>query len=293
MFLVGSAALNFKFDNWRRPKDFDYIATELEYQNFCEEFKGCISERRDKKRGKIIFLSGVPYEFELCGLAESTNLLYEYMSQKKLDMATPDIILMMKMSHRFLKNSPHFLKTINDIKALKDMGIVMPDFAKTWLPIREKETYDYGHPNLNQSKKEFFKDDFYVYDHDTLHLAVKLYDKPAYDYFKPDKNEVKVSRALFDAAPDNVKLASVYEEACVLALERHQIPNSFKPAPENSFKIALEKVCTSITSGWWRDFAYDSYFLVLDMFKELGYNKYVRDFFKAKRKGILKPHGDN
>ncbi len=222
-------------------------------------------------------------------------MLYDYISKTGKNYAEPDVCLMLKMSHRYLKNSPHFKKTILDIQALKKAGVTLPDFAKDWLPIREKETYDYGHPKLNQSKQSFFKDDFYVYDHDTLHLAVALYNKPAYEYFKPDTNEVNVSKKLFFAQHQEIKLASVYEESCVLALERHQIPNNFAPNPRKSFEMALEKVCTSITSGWWREFAHDNYFSVLELYARLGSKKYVNDFFIAKRAKLLKPHvkGEN
>ncbi len=292
MFLIGSAALYLHSPslNWRYPKDFDYIATELEFKQVCESKGDKFTKIKEKKRGFIAFEGEKPYEFEICGKAESTNLLYEYMRDERMYNATPDVCLMLKMSHRYLKNSPHFLKTMKDIIALKKLGAKLPEFAKEWLPIRERETYDYHHPVLNQSKVDFFKDTFYVYDHDTIHLAVKLGDKPAYESIKKDKAEVNVSKKLFMGAPLETKLATVYEESCVLALERHQIPNDFKPHPGKSFEIALEKVCTSISSGWWREFAYDNYFQVLEMFRELGEHKYVKDFFKAKQNKILKPH---
>ncbi len=82
---------------------------------------------------------------------------------------------------------------------------------------------------------------------------------PAYKLFQADGAEVKVDRAKWNLRSDEDKLASVIEEAYVLALERHQIPNDFKPSPDESFKIALEKVCTSIASGWWREWAWEHY----------------------------------
>ena len=62
----------------------------------------------------------------------------------------------------------------------------------------------------------------------------------------------------------------------VLALERHQIPNDFRPHPKKSFDMALMKVCTSITSGWFREWAWENYDQVQGLF-----NPAYVDWFKA------------
>jgi hypothetical protein len=68
-----------------------------------------------------------------------------------------------------------------------------------------------------------------------------------------------VDRDKWDNLDYETKLNSVIEEATVLALERSQIPFRGKVDPHRSFLIALEKVCTSISSGWWREFAWENY----------------------------------
>ncbi len=195
-----------------------------------------------------------------------------------------------KCSHRFKKNSPFFEKTMRDYHVLKGMGCKVED--KQFLELRERETYTESHPSLMKSKKDFFSGDQvkYVYDHDSIHQAVKQGERPAYDYFKPETTDVMVSRKLFEALPLNIRLNSVLEETYVLALERSQIPHGDRINPEQSFKIALMKVCTSITSGWWRAFAYDHYYTVHNMYRQAGLDDYVDRFEAGLASGVVKPY---
>jgi hypothetical protein len=137
-----------------------------------------------------------------------------------------DVVYTLKMSHRYLKDSPHFLKTMRDIKLLRSFGAKIPECLKEWFVVREKETYHYQHPNLNRDKKEFFNTVGveYTYDHDSIHEAVRLFDKPAYTYFKPDEKEVWCSKDLFFNCDSSVRLAAVLEESSVLAIERSLVP---------------------------------------------------------------------
>jgi hypothetical protein len=67
----------------------------------------------------------------------------------------------------------------------------------------------------------------------------------------------------------------------VLALERAIIPNETEV--NKAFDIALEKVCTSITSGWFREYAYNNYFKV----KELYHDSFVDKFNSALMEGEI------
>jgi len=130
---------------------------------------------------------------------------------------------------------------------------------------------------------------FYVYPHDDIHAIVALNELPAFNYFKEDAAEVKCSKEKFFKCDESIRLAAVYEESCVLALERHQIPNNFSPSPEKSFLISLEKVCSGITSGWFREYAYDNYDKVLDLYHKRGKSDYVDRFSKAIQSERIKP----
>jgi hypothetical protein len=53
-----------------------------------------------------------------------------------------------------------------------------------------------------------------------------------------------------------------------------------------SFMMALQKVCTSITSGWWRSFAWEHYW---DAVKQYD-NTYVERFKQGITTGQVKLH---
>ena len=202
--------------------------------------------------------------------------------------ANPSMCLAIKMSHRFKKNNPYFRKTMQHIRFLRNKDVHLTEYLYDIVKLREKETLNYNHPVLDTTKNKFFKDDFYVYDHDTIHEAVALLDRPAYTYYMKDGSQVMTSKEKFFALPKEIQLAGVYEETCVLALERSQIPNDFKNvSAEHSFMMALEKVCTSITSGWFREYAWENYHTVIAMYKKLGVTDYVKRF--KENQHILKP----
>ena len=198
-----------------------------------------------------------------------------------------DALYALKMTHKYLKNSPHFLKTMRDIQFMRLMGASIRPEYQEWFKHREKETYSYSHPKLNRSKKEFFNPNEgvqYVYDHDSIHMAVKTFDRPAYDYFKPNTSEVFTSKDLFFKQPEEIRIAAVLEETYVLALERSQIPFP-SVDPKWSFDKALEKVCTCITSGWFRAYSYDNYDLAQSKYDP----NYVNWLKAGVENGVVKP----
>lgn len=206
-------------------------------------------------------------------------------------IASPQLIYTLKMSHRYKKNSPHFLKTMRDIQSLRAQGFgVIPEVLQKWYKKRIKETYNYKHPKLMGVKKgEFFSDDgiSYVYDHDSIHEAVATMEKPAYSRFQPEGEEIGTSKEMFFAQPRAVQLLAVLEEAYVLSLERSIIPFGTKDDAEKrkyAFDMALSKVCTSITSGWFREFAWENF----DAVNELFDPEYVDRFFRAVDAGNVK-----
>ncbi len=150
---------------------------------------------------------------------------------------------------------------MRDIKYLRKYAI---NVGSDFIVAREKLTLG-SHPKLNVCKSEFFTDSVpYKYDHDSLHEAVKTLERPAYTYYMQDGADVMCDKGKWDNLPRLYKLLGVLEEASVLALERAVIPCGTDA--QRAFEIALEKVCTSITSGWFREFAWENYSTVLAMF---------------------------
>jgi hypothetical protein len=272
LLIVGSAAQK-RIVYTRQPRDTDLIAdldTATEYLRGMEctsiypiaGGKKLFGQRADREI----------FEIELAwpdSLAE--QLLFrtykdQNMFNKNIYWADLDTLYALKMSHRYLKNSPHFKKTMDDIRLLRQLGAKIPEDLRDWFKARERETYAYKLPSLNQSKDSFFQDK-YRYDHDSLHEAVKFNEHPAYHYFAEPGAEVKCSKALWDLCPLKIKLQAGVEESTVLALERSLIPHPGAWTEDYAFEFALGKVCTSITSGWFREFCWENYDQIMCLYK--------------------------
>lgn len=303
MLIIGSEAMRFYGLTNRQPKDMDVICTYEEYEkliSWCGGPNGDnviahypLSSKKfviKHKTGRGIIECEIAWPGsvaeELLQIVKENNLAHRY---GDVWIAFPEVQLTLKESHKYLKNNPHFLKTMKDIRYLRRRYEV-PECLKEWLVKREAETYDYAHPKLKQNKENFFdtKGVVYKYDHDSIHVAVATGDRPAYLEFKPEDEEVWCSKEMWDQCSEETKLAAVYEESCVLALERCLVPNEFsKATPDIAFRMALEKVCTSITSGWFREYAWENYFKVLAI-HDRDHGAYVDKFLSGLEKGIIK-----
>jgi hypothetical protein len=294
--LSGSSALKKFIFSWREPRDIDYIVTSSEYSDILSIHKEKIVATIPNKRGFTVHMLGsIPIEYEIAKDGNSTelllNILIGFYGKNNFSTLNPREIYTLKMSHRFLKNSPHFKKTMDDIILLRKLGFgEIPYYLKDWFKIREKETYDYNHPKLKKVGKDDFFDTAtginYEYDHDSIHESVAHFSRPAFTMIKDDPTDVFCSKEKFNSLPETLKLFTVLEEAYTLALERHQIPNHFTPDPRKSFEIALMKVCTSISSGWWREYAWENYYNVSSLYDE----GYIQKFQNGLKNGIVKPY---
>lgn len=304
MLIIGSVAANHHGVLTREPKDFDAIITFEELQTKLNWAKDNCEVKVSYPLGSnkwYAFIDGVHHEYEIAWPSSTGRDLLEHFDAVTGDKyATPSTLLALKLSHRYLKNSPHFLKTMRDIQSLRSLGVSIEGtwLGEVWLPEREKATYVYSHPKLKVSKEEFFSGDGidYIYDHDSIHLTQALMSRdsaplPAYTLYMADGEQVQTSKTSWDECPHKVKLYGVYEESCVLALERSQIPNNFTSSisPRKSFEIALMKVCTSITSGWFREWAWEHYDEVIALYESLGEGDYINRF--SDNCHMLKPYG--
>lgn len=311
MVFIGSTALRRHGISIDRPRlDQDLICTA---ETFIKWVKQCCADggqriikvepmrNGDKMYAKVVNSEEkvFVYEAELAwpdSLSEQlidllrTDATTQVDDYDGIEVLTPslDVLYMLKMSHRYLKNSPHFMKTMNDIHMLRARGCEIPKAYMKWYKARIKATYYYAHPKLNVQKKDFFADDNidYKYDHDSIHEAVKHLECPAYDKFKPAEAEVLTSKAMFFDMPLTWQLLATLEESYVLSLERAIIPFDLKTPEQrlNAFKTALMKVCTSITSGWFREFSWEHYHTVMAMYDQ----EYVERFYRAVDAGKVK-----
>src|SRR5271167_1508710 len=241
MILIGSTALAYRnqlanLASKLVTSDIDIICTVEEMQGFLEGKKPTLCYPINKGRKYIVKLGGIMYEFEPTWEGttgeELAHIVYDDHETMRVNHPTlgtvhiPSIHVLyaLKMSHRFKKNSIHFLKTMHDIQFLRRCGAELKPCLEPFYNHRMAEQTAV-HPKLNVLKEEFFTENFeYVYDHDSIHEAIKHLEHPAYWYFKPKDKPVMTDRKMFDALPESTKLLSVLEEAYVLALERSQIP---------------------------------------------------------------------
>lgn len=315
MLLIGSRALvrnNPELESQRKCVDWDFICTLDQFRQWHRHHKGRLQFAVPTQGGKYYHArdkDGMNYEFELAWPGTSAAmLLAEYGADNwQIPVTVSNVhLLAIKESHKYKRNSPHFLKTMQDIHFLRFK--VEPDwqadeFTLEFFAVREKESYDYAHPKLNVTSGEFFTGDGvnYIYDHDSIHETQALlwsdngdteWPRPAYTFYMKDGSEVMTSKEKFFSVEERIRLYGVYEESCVLALERSQIPHGLGkeggPSARWSFEMALMKVCTSITSGWFREYAWENYQKVLDLYEEQGENGYIENFNSLKQ--LLKPY---
>ena len=291
MLVVGSQALKKTGEEYlssaKRQWDWDFICTYDEYLSFKQKLGKVLSYPTNRGKVMILRTKDQNYEFEiawenstaaeLLQLVNSNPSLVE--EKEGMLWAKPNLIFALKKSHRYLKDSPHFIKTMLDYKHMLSKGCQIPDVLSDWYQKRVKDTYWYNHPNLDVSKKDFFKGDGvpYIVIHDDIHESVKRFDKPAYLYYMKDGAEVKSDKNKFLNCSREIRLAGVVEEAAVLAIERSLLPIPGGWSPKQAWSFALMKVCTSITSGWFREFAYDNYFEILSLYPEGFWEKFQND----------------
>ncbi|CAB4416275.1 unnamed protein product [Rhizophagus irregularis] len=104
--------------------------------------------------------------------------------------------------------------------------------------------------------------------HDDLHELVKYGDHPIYQGLKDDQSRAWIKKSLFEKLDYQTKINCVKEEAMAIALERYLIP-MISNNQENSYKLALIRICTTLTKGWFRQFAIDNYPRLANLDKDL------------------------
>lgn len=232
---------------------------------------------------EYLLVDGTPCEFEIAVPGTSSALLYdiakkddETIESKFGSIPSLNFLFALKDSHKYLKNSPHVFKTLRDWHVLRSMGAKIPDEWSDAFKKRRKETYNYSHPKLNVKKDDFFKGDQveYVYDHDSIHRAVAILDRPAYTYYQKDGAEVECSKEKFFGLPEIYRVCGVVEESCVLAIERSLVPHPGKLSPKQAWLLAYSKVITSITSGWFRQWGYENFPLIMKAYPENYFEKF-------------------
>ncbi|CAB4395821.1 unnamed protein product [Rhizophagus irregularis] len=117
--------------------------------------------------------------------------------------------------------------------------------------------------NLNMSNNDFleYEDNLFVQkciSHKDLYELVKYGDYPIYQGLRDGQSKALIKKSLFEKLDYQTKINCIKEVAMVIALERYLIPMISKDQ-ENSYKLALVRICTKLTKGWFHQFAIDNY----------------------------------
>lgn len=284
MLFIGSHALEVvRPDLLTRPVgDVDRVCSFEDFQSIVKHFRpseliGIVPISGGRKyvvRPKI----GIPMEFEITWPGSTGEELYHLVQRHphlrggyttgRHYYASLDVLFTLKSSHRFAQTK-YFHKTMADWRHFKDAGAKIPPELTAWYKRRTTEQLQKHHPKLNVTSAEFFNPGEldYVYDHDSIHRAVAYGEKPVYTYYLEPGSQVKCSRQLFEALPLEMRLQSVAEESYVLSIERSHVPHGTL-SPRKAFDIAIQRVCTVISSGWWREFAYTHFHEVVARYRD-------------------------
>lgn len=296
MILVGSRALALRAPRLltRKSKDFDWMCTEEEFDTWILANSTKVGAKKVyPEKNKMIVEGQSNCEFEIIKPGTSAKDFSFLVDADPDTIETSfgkipnlDLLFTLKSSHKYLKNSPHFWKTVIDYHMMKRAGAVVRPEYRGFLRQREAETYTYKHPKLNVKKDDFFQDDGiqYVWDHDDIHKSVARGERPAYTYYMKDGEQVACDKQKFFALPQEVRLNGVVEEAAVLAIERSLVPHPGIWTPEYAWKFALSKVCSSITSGWFREFGYEHLPEITRMYPTGYWEKFQADVADGKVK---------
>lgn len=296
---------------YRKSEDTDVIGTKAEFFNVvkaCNNIRD-IAIKEDSAYVKFISageLSIIDWQFTDTGSPMSLNnaKLHDWMQKNHFSASfsetTNQVVFLandllrirlynaLKSTHKYsfhkFEQNRKDIIWLNDIFNRFDIPVEIDEELSQIIAERTSITYKKTPRLQNMKKENFFTSNVnYTYDHDTIHAAVKLLDRPAYTYYMQDAAEVNCDKTKFYEQPEIVRLYGVLEESYVLALERSVIP--FKSDPDKAFKMALQKVCTSITGGWFREYAWQNYDKVL----ELYHKSYVDKFNAALSKGEILP----
>ena len=193
------------------------------------------------------------------------------------------ILYLLKKSH--IHWDHQFDKHMRDLQFLRSKLIESkenPEFNEDekyilYLRIQEKKERDgdpAGHIHLNQSADDFLEYDDKLFvkkyiRHDDIHDLVAFEpNQPLYKRILITPEKAMCSEKKFNELSQEERLNDVREEAMVIAMERKILP-AYSDDSQFSYRNALQRICTNLTKGWFREFAVDNYSVLLQCPKDL------------------------
>lgn len=246
--------------------------------------------------------------------------VHQFDSQKKVEMfvASPGNAMWMYLERYNAFDGEHFIDT-HGLYSLKKSHIhmpmkfekhirdycllhnaiggkdLMPEITKqNNLDIKARLKRKYESPSLNKSVKDFFAQSEGLvpswFIHDDIHRVMAHYEKPLYERMQNDLSQAWCEEDLWNKFSFEDKCKCVLEEAYVIALERRIIPVLYGGVKEYFSPLAalnwsMMRVCTTLTSGWFRSFATANFIDIMDIYAD---KNYVKKFLQKVSDGEIK-----
>ncbi len=302
MLVVGSKALNYHFPDLKREvKDIDIIGTKDDIKYLINTLNP--ESIRDTENITTLFNIQNPNEFfntrnvEILNADNSEALseyikLNDYKLENGVKYASPYILLSLKKSHihfpiKFEKHIQDYNFLLNILKEDKLQRITKINFKETEKRVGELKT-----PSLKKSTMNFFGQSEgyvkYFYIHDDIHQVMSHYDRPIYEDMQVDSSSAWCEKDMWNKFSFEKKAKCVLEEAYVIALERKIIPmlNGCGEliSSKKAFDWSIMRICTTLCSGWFRQFATDNYVEIVKYYN----SDYVKKFLKSETDGLIK-----
>lgn len=186
-----------------------------------------------------------------------------FLANKDPVFADPNVLLTLKVSHAHW--NIHHDKTLHDIKFLQDKGafVLEPlyrELVEVWTKIHGKNLV-----TVNKPPAEFFMDAVpRAYDHEWLHEQIAFYERPLHERLRPDPDNVYCSLGLWKELTYDDQCLCALEEIMVTAIERRNLTkHSKKSELLSAVKLAHNKLCTTMATGWFARFNIENHFELL------------------------------
>lgn len=297
MLIVGSKAFKHNFPNSKREvNDIDIIGYSDDLKRLIDTFnpsevikaKHTILLKNIKNKTEIYDTENI--ELLLADDSKALQMVLEY--SKEGLYAPKEVLFSLKSSH--IHYPIKFKKHIRDFCFLFDYfkGIdMLSEITIIHKKEIEKRLGKLKTPSLNKSVEEFFgqsKDYVQSYFiHDDIHRVMSHYETPLYVKMQIDNSLAKCDKNSWFKFTYEDKCKCVLEEAYVIALERKILPMLFGGGKgytsEEAFDWALMRICTTLCSGWFREFATVNYFKI----KDRKDRNYVEKFLTAYENGNI------
>jgi hypothetical protein len=266
MILIGSRALSYwKFEHNSNGKDWDIICSAGTAEQYVER-KICHDDY-SWKHGDVEFHNSKYF------LNHDVSSLYW-----KGDFAETPIGKIPVCSRRGLAaiKRSHLWRRLDFTKNIIQYQLMDHDFNgvdRDFIGRRSKlieEAFPQPTAPQNVSNREFFKDNVQrVFTHDDIHPIVAHYKIPIYEMLKSDHSKAECESDLWHDLSNVNKDRAVLEEIYVIALERWLIPSRIE-GKKYPYKLALykalEKCCTTLGEGFFRDHAIDNWARIVEQF---------------------------